>query len=57
MHRVCMSEWLAATNRHTNFGYQRYVELVKNSLARACNKCCDDPADSPLDKNELRYQY
>lgn len=57
MHRVCMSEWLAATNRHTNFGYQRYVELVKNSLARACNKCCDDPADCPLDKNELRYQY
>ncbi|KAF7331420.1 Allergen protein [Mycena kentingensis (nom. inval.)] len=32
-------------------GYKHYVELVEPSDKRACIKCCDDPADCPLDKD------
>ena len=32
------------------FRYNHYVELVEPGGNRACIKCCDDPADCPLDK-------
>jgi len=30
--------------------YNHYVELVEPADKRACIKCCDDPADCPLNK-------
>ncbi|KAF4596756.1 hypothetical protein EYR40_007556 [Pleurotus pulmonarius] len=32
-------------------GYKHYVELVEPADKRACIKCCDDPADCPLNKD------
>jgi len=32
-------------------GYNHYVELVEPGGNRACIKCCDDPADCPLDRD------
>ncbi|KAK7052503.1 allergen protein [Favolaschia claudopus] len=32
-------------------GYNHYVELVEPRGPRACIKCCDDPADCPVDKD------
>ncbi|KAL1735037.1 hypothetical protein EV714DRAFT_280664 [Schizophyllum commune] len=32
-------------------GYNHYVELVEPAGNRACIKCCDDPADCPVDKD------
>ncbi|KAH8810508.1 hypothetical protein DL96DRAFT_1561737 [Flagelloscypha sp. PMI_526] len=32
-------------------GYNHYVELVEPSGSRACLKCCDDPADCPVNKD------
>jgi len=29
-------------------GYNHYVELIEPAGSRACIKCCDDPADCPL---------
>lgn len=33
-------------------GYKHYVELVEPADKRACIKCCDDPADCPLNKGQ-----
>ncbi|KAK7052502.1 hypothetical protein R3P38DRAFT_2860684 [Favolaschia claudopus] len=33
-------------------GYKHYVELVEPGDRRACIKCCDDPADCPLNKDQ-----
>ncbi|KAG5643276.1 hypothetical protein DXG03_001243 [Asterophora parasitica] len=32
-------------------GYKHYVELVEPAGNRACIRCCDDPADCPLNKD------
>jgi len=32
-------------------GYNHYVELVEPGGNRACIKCCDDPADCPVNKD------
>jgi len=31
--------------------YNHYVELIEPSARRACIRCCDDPADCPLNKD------
>ncbi|KAF8599503.1 hypothetical protein BDV93DRAFT_526032 [Ceratobasidium sp. AG-I] len=31
-------------------GYKHYVELIEPADNRACIRCCDDPADCPLNK-------
>jgi hypothetical protein len=35
--------------------YNHYVELVEPSDKRACIRCCDDPADCPLNKGESSF--
>jgi hypothetical protein len=37
-------------HRLTIASYNHYVELVEPGGNRACIKCCDDPADCPLDR-------
>jgi hypothetical protein len=37
--------------------YKHYVELVEPSGKRACIKCCDDPADCPVNKGALRRYH
>lgn len=32
-------------------GYKHYVELVEPANNRACIRCCDDPADCPVNKD------
>ncbi|KAJ7699226.1 hypothetical protein B0H17DRAFT_1158184 [Mycena rosella] len=32
-------------------GYKHYVELMEPSAARACIRCCDDPADCPTNRD------
>ncbi|KAG5634296.1 hypothetical protein H0H81_002502 [Sphagnurus paluster] len=34
-------------------GYNHYVELVEPAGPRGCIKCCDDPADCPVDRDTL----
>ena len=34
-------------------GYNHYVELVEPRGPRACIKCCDDPADCPVNQDTL----
>ncbi|KAF7300955.1 Allergen protein [Mycena indigotica] len=33
-------------------GYKHYVELVEPDVRRACIKCCDDPSECPLDRDQ-----